>query len=98
MSHEKSHKQAENKKKLKCPKCDRIFSNLTDLKTHEITHKISQKKETHFKCKKCGQNFTGSAMLNTCVLIFKKDLSDCHKLKNFSAAAPVTESLEEKRI
>ena len=34
---------------------------------------------------------TGSAMLNTCVLIFKKDLSDCHKLKNFSAAAPVTE-------
>ena len=50
---------------------------MTDFKTHEITHKISQKKEKHFKCEKCGQNF--------------KDLSDCHKLKNFSAAAPVTE-------
>ena len=84
MIHEKSHKQAENKKKLKCPKCDRIISNLTDLKTYEITRKISQKKETHFKCESADKiSKTGSAMLNTCVLIFKKDLSDCHKLKNF---------------
>ena len=86
------------RKKLKCPKCDRIISNLTDLKTHEITHKISQKQETHFKCEKCRQNFKYrfSHAEHMCPNIQERLFK--HKLKNFSAVAPVTVSLEEKRI
>ena len=58
MTHEKSHKQAENKRRLKCSKCDRTFSSLIDLKTHESTHKSKEtQKETPFYCGKCEQNF-----------------------------------------
>ena len=83
--HEKSHEPAGNKKKFDCPKCNRKFSNLIDLKRHEATHKNKeyQNKETPFFCEKCDKNFKDrfSHSEHTCTTIQERlRLSQTEKL------------------
>ena len=53
----KNHGKSHEKKLYNCSKCNRKFSNLTDLKTHELTHKSSQVVVTNFYCEKCETHF-----------------------------------------